>query len=129
MVAMGVATNELAGFGWWFASGKFGDKWALPELITAVKLCGRMESDHFVVERLAKVAPGAPLEAIQALAALAESDKEGWSISGWLEEARTIFSTAHERSDAATREAAEDLIHRLGARGYLGFRDLLTMPA
>jgi hypothetical protein len=52
-------------------------------------------------------------------------DKEGWGILGWREHARTILRTAIQGTNARARQAAVDLVHRLGARGYFEFKDLL----
>ncbi len=124
--AGGSATKELEGFGWWFASGKLDDDWALAQLMEALKLCGKMEADHFVVERLVKIAPRMPKQAAEALAALVRVDQEGWGIHGYRDEAKAILTTALASLDADTKQAAEDLVHALGARGYLEFRTLLT---
>jgi len=54
-----------------------------------------------------------------------DGDKEGLSIFGWREYARMILTTAIQGSDLEARQAAVALVHRLGARGFFEFRDLL----
>jgi hypothetical protein len=56
---------------------------------------------------------------------MVDGDKEGWSILGWREYARMILTTAIQGSDLEAWQAAVDLVHRLGARGFFEFRDLL----
>lgn len=117
---------ELAAFGWWFVSAKFDDAWAIVQLEEALKLAVRVEPDHLVVERLATLAAAMPAHAVECLSLIIEGDKEGWHIHGWREHTRTILSSALQSTDNTARQAAVDLVHRLGARGHLGFRNLLS---
>jgi hypothetical protein len=115
---------ELKAFGWWFASGTFDDKWAIKQLLEALKLTQKTYPHHLVVERLTGVAEKMPLEAVQCLGHLAKGDREGWKIHGWIDEAKTILSHAL-KSGGKAAELAEDLVHYLGSRGYLQFRSLI----
>ena len=117
---------ELAAFGWWFVSDLFDDTWAIEQLKEALKLSGRVQPDHLVVERLATLADDMPLPAVECLGLIIEGDKEGWGIHGWREHTRTLLATALQSTDETAQQAAVDLVHRLGARGYLAFRDLLS---
>lgn len=67
-----------------------------------------------------------PAIAVQCLSHIIEGDTEGWAIYGWREEARTVLENAVKSDDGAARKAADELINRLGARGHLEFRDLLS---
>ena len=116
---------ELAAFGWWFVSAKFDDAWAIVQIKEALKLTVRVEPDHLVVERLATLAAAMPAHAVECLSLIIEGDKEGWHIHAWREHTRTILSTALQSTDDTAQQAAVDLVHRLGARGYLSFRNLL----
>jgi hypothetical protein len=118
-------TAELAAFGWWFASAKFDDAWALNQLTEVLKLVSKVDADHQIVERLSLLAANMPRQVVECLRLMIEGDKEGWGILGWREHARTILRAAIQDTDAEVRQAAVDLIHRLGARGYFEFRDLL----
>jgi hypothetical protein len=117
--------TELAAFGLWFASGKFEESWALTQLRTAIELAGMVEADHLVVQKLAEMVDLATVEVVRCLSAIIDSDKEGWNIHGWIEPARKILSVGMGSSDAEARQEAETVLQRLGARGYLEFRDLL----
>jgi hypothetical protein len=117
---------ELAAFGLWFVSANFDDEWALQQLEEALKLARSIESDHLVVERLAQLAEPMPARAVECLTLMVESDKKDWLLPGWLEHARTILAAALESADQAAQARATELVHRLGARGYLQFRDLLS---
>ena len=57
---------------------------------------------------------------------MVEGDKKGWNIPSWKDGARKILSIALKSEDESARSSAFDLINRLGARGHLEFRDLLS---
>jgi len=116
---------EMIPFGWWFASGKFDDVWAMEQLKAVVKLAGKVMLSWRVVERLAEIAKSRPLDALECLRVMIQADREGLEIYGWRKHARTLLSTALETSDEKTRRSAEDLVDRLIQRGHLDFRDLL----
>jgi hypothetical protein len=116
---------EMAAFGHWFVSGKFEDDWAIQQLESALNIAGETYPDDVVVEQLATLALTTPLEAIHCLEAIVEGDKEGWLIYGWEDHARAILNTALQSINKKAMVAAEDLVHYMGSRGYLKFRDLL----
>lgn len=117
--------EELASFGWWFVSQKFDETWAIQQLEEALRLAKKAEPDYMIAETLAAIAARKPREAVRCLDGLLEADREGWGILGWEGHARAILAAAIGSGDAEAREAATTQIHRLGARGHLGFRDLL----
>jgi hypothetical protein len=117
--------GEMAAFGWWFISGKFDDNWAFNQLAEALKIAGKIDPDHIVVERLAALVNVMPKQAVQCLEAIVKGDREGWGIYGWQEHARTILTTALRSADSEAATSAENLIHYLGSKGYFEFRDLL----
>lgn len=117
---------ELSGFGWWFVSAKFDDAWSLDHLIATLKISPRMEMvEHLLYERLTALAAAIPRKTVECLRLVAEGDVEGWRIYTWREHARAILAAAIQSTDTRAQEAAVELIHRLGARGYFEFRDLL----
>ena len=118
--------SELAAFGWWFISGKFDDTWAIAQLREALTITGRTEVDHLVAERLAMLAPSTPLPAVECLSLMIDGDVEGWHIDLWCEHIRAILATVLQSTDQVARKAAISLVHRLAARGYLAFGDLLS---
>lgn len=118
---------EMVAFGWWFASEKFHDKWAMEQLLEALRITQKTDRDHLVVERLSVISERMPMEAVQCLEYLVKGDKEGWKIHGWRDKAKMVLSNALQAQGSAA-EMAEDLIHYLGRRGYLEFRTLLRKP-
>lgn len=118
---------ELISFGWWFASAKFDDGWAISQLKNVLQLAGDIRYDDMVVARLATLSVKVPLLTVECLALLLESDREGWHIHIWNEHARTILSAALHSTDEKAQQIALNQIDRLGARNYLAFRDLLSI--
>ena len=118
---------ELISFGWWFASAKFDDGWAISQLKNVLELTGDIRYDDMVVARLATLSMKMPLLTVECLALLLESDEEGWHIQIWNEHARTILSAALQSTDENARQIALNQIDRLGARNNLAFRDLLSI--
>lgn len=126
----GAHTTELAAFGWWFTSAKFDTTWAIDQLLAALKISPKMQIvDHLISERLAALAADMPWKTVECLRLIAEGDTESWRTHAWSEHARAILATAIQSTDTKAREAAIDLVHRLGARGYFEFRDLLPQTS
>jgi hypothetical protein len=128
--AAGAGTSyveELARFGWWFASKKFDDAWAVGQLAEALRITKKAEPDHLVVERLAELSASLPRTSVECLGMMVAGDKEGWGVLGWRESARKILGEAMNSADDFARTAAADVIHRLGARGYFEFGELLPV--
>ena len=115
---------EMVAFGWWFVSKKFDDRWALQQLIEAIKISGKAEPDHMVVEHLAGLVLQMPIEVVNALRFMVEGEKEkeGWGIYSWREKAKEILGKALQ---TGARQSAEGLIHYLGSLGHLDFGELL----
>ena len=68
-VRNGADATELTAFGEWFGAGKLGDDWELQQLITALNLAGRIESEHDALPRLAALAPSHTSTCLTALEA------------------------------------------------------------
>lgn len=114
---------ELAAFGWWFVSEKFDNKWAITQLAEALKIAGKTEREHLVVERLAALVKDMPEQTLRCLEAIIKGDREGRGIYGWQEHARVILAMALQ--DSKVKATAENLINYLGSRGYFEFSGLL----
>jgi len=121
------ARAELSAFGWWFTSKKFPEDWALQELTAVLGLTRWAEPYDAVLEHLAALAPQEAGLAVSLLAKMVEGDHDGWAIRrGWRKAPRSILETALRSADQSARQAAEQLINRLGALGFLQYRDLLN---
>ena len=115
--------KELAAFGWWFVSTKFDVDWALDQLIASLQIAGKTEPVHMVLEQLAKTAETHPLKSVECLKMIVEADAEGWELYASRDYIRQILQLALEAPNA--RQEAERVIHYLGSRGFLGYKDLL----
>jgi hypothetical protein len=117
--------EEVAEFGWWFASAKFDAFWAVAQLKEVLKLTAEVEPYDSVVDHLAALTPTMPLDAIECLKLILEGDKQGWRVGAFREAKRNILTAALHSQDHEARQVAENLINRLGAQGFWDFRDLL----
>jgi hypothetical protein len=120
------AGGELRGFGTWFSSGRFDEPWAFAQLEAALTLGHGIGQPHLVIRRLAKSVEQYPLESVRALRRLLETDRDGWGLIGYEDEAQIILRTALESGHRDARAEAESTIHWLGERGYFAFRALLS---
>jgi hypothetical protein len=118
------AQRELASFGWWLASKKFPDSWAVQQTVAVLDAFRKIEPDFAVVERLADLAPTYAFEAVHSLGIIFEEDREGWAIHGWGENPQAIIREAL-RFDERSRHEAERVVNLFVARGHAGFRSLL----
>lgn len=121
----GIKTKEPSGFGWWFASGKLNDAWAIDQLCRALRCSGLVEPDLTVVQRLAEVAEAQPMRSLRCLAAFVETDQEGWRVYAWRKSIRAVIEAALRSDEREAINLAVDFVHRLGAKGHFEFRDLL----
>lgn len=117
--------EELSAFGDWFVSKKFDECWAINQLEEALKLTGWAEPDRQVVEYMAELATRMPLLVVRCFSLMTDNERPRWFLDAWGQSPRTILATAINSDDSTAREAAIEEVNRLGARGYLGFRDLL----
>lgn len=116
--------ETLQAFGWWFASGCFSPKWGIKLLLDVFALAGGVDADFAVAEHLTQTVHEEPLGSLLALRSLITADRDGWHVLGWKDSARTVLKET--LSNTMTQDQARAIIHLLGARGYIEFRDLLT---
>ncbi len=116
--------DELAAFAWWFASGKFEDEWAFTQLEFVMRRTSLLDPAYMIARRLAVLVRSHPRRSVAVLGALVDSDREGWRIGGWKDDARAVLAEAIACGDPDARQAALDTVNRLVAKGRLEFRDL-----
>lgn len=115
--------KEMAAFGWWLVSDKFDVAWAIAQLSESLQLVHQTEPEHMVLEHLARTVESHPVESAQCLRIIAEGDREGWKLYASRDHIRRILEVALRNPTAGNE--AERIIHNLGSRGYLEFRNLL----
>ncbi len=116
-------TQLLKPFGWWFASKCFDSEWALEQLVRVIRITGGIEPDFMVMERLVELATAYPVRSLEVLRLLVRQDDQGRNVLGWKDSAHTMLKAALAVNE--TKELAQEIIHELGARGYIDFRELL----
>lgn len=117
--------KELEAFGWWLGSPLLDDAWVLRQVELALDVSGDLDGDHLVAKRLVALSASSPRACVACLSRLLDADTEGWRLLGWESDVKEILKAGLSSQDTEARSAAEALIHRLGARGYWGFRSLL----
>jgi hypothetical protein len=120
------AAEELAAFGWWFASGQFPPEWALQQLTLVLQRTGQAETNHLVLERVAELAPQAPLKCIELLSLLLQPPNDPYGVWAQNEATARTLRAAINSADGVAQQGAIDMIHWLGVRGHLQYRDLLA---
>lgn len=118
-------TQELEQFGWWFASGKLDEDWALSQMLEVVDTWKSVQPMHLVAQKLCETAERRPLESVRVLAGIVEADKKGWRLPGFRKEARSILAMALASGDQKATERTRELVHYLGERGHFDFGELL----
>jgi hypothetical protein len=116
--------EQLAAFGWWFASGRFDDTWALQQLQAVVEKTPNVEPDDQIMERLAKLSKTMPGPCLACADRMVRGDREGWRVHGWQEHLREVLVNTKNSSDVAAKAMGDRLIDHLGRKGYLAFRDI-----
>jgi len=115
--------NELAVFGRWFVSGKFDTAWGIKQLSKSLQLAHKVEVANIVLEHLVKTVTDYPIESVECVKMIAESDKDGWAIYLSLESVRKVLEVALQ--NPTSRKETVRIINDLLSRGFLEFRDLL----
>jgi hypothetical protein len=123
-VADGADGEELRGFAWWFASGKFDDEWSLTQLQALLNAGGRVHPDHVVADRLAALRGDRLVEVVRALELLIERGTRQWFVLGARDEIVAILADALAAGGEAENRS-RDIVNRLVARGYRDFDNLL----
>lgn len=122
--------GELRGFGWWFASGKFDQEWALTQLHDLLSIGGTVEPEPRVLEHLAEIrAQNLPLvvSCLAHLVDLPQMIEQHWRVTHSAENIRRILSRGIASSDdPETMQGARQVVNRLIARGHTQFGDLLA---
>ena len=116
--------KELAAFGWWFASGRFDDNWAIERLIESIRVGGSIDDKSAVVERLATLAPIMPYPVSRALRLIVEGS-DYLRVYSFLDEAKKSLSTLLASDNEEAIHQARRTIDRLLSLGHRDCRDLL----
>ena len=120
----------LTAFGWWFVGTAIPANWALEQLSRTLSLTnGKIEHDYSVMIRLAEIADVDPSLAISCLRVMVDGDRERGIVLASADKVRDVLNAALESEQPGARQSAIDLIHILGAHGYIEMRQLLPGPS
>lgn len=113
-------------FAFWFSSGAFDSKWSLVQLESFVTVAPKAGAQHGVIEQLADICGSDPLRSARIVGALVDGDDEGWRIAASQDKAQEVLRIALEAGGEA-KDEAEQVIDRLGRRGFVEFGGLLEI--
>jgi hypothetical protein len=116
----------LAGFGAWLGATTLDGDWLLKQARAVLELDVHLDPDFVVYKALPRLASEHAREAVEVLRRMVLTDTEGWSLHGATDETHEALRLVLTTDDADTRNAAEELVHLLGARGMTEFRDLVS---
>jgi hypothetical protein len=102
--------EELAAFGWWFASGKLEDSWSLRQLSKILELGVKLEAATEVIARLKDLAEKHPERTVQCLSLILRSEQDSVSLIAWTEDSRSIINKAMQSGDSTARTLAIELL-------------------
>lgn len=124
-------TPEIVGFGWWFRSTVLGETWLLKQLQTVLEISAKGEPKvrerlaFPIVEKLAAISEGKPLDAVRCFSTLISGWKSSWPVSSlYREEVRKILNNAL-RAGGRSKQTAVEVIDRIAGQGDIGFKDML----
>ena len=117
--------KNLAAFGRWFASGKCGDQWAFERLEAVLKRTDIGESDLFVFRHMLKVFKDFPRESLRCLRLFIDHNQDQWFFGHKEEDVWKILEAALQMPGQEIKDTAEEIVHLLGSKGYLQYRELL----
>ncbi len=120
------AGDELRGFAWWFASGKFDPVWSLEQLTAIGEIGGRIHPDHVVAEQLAAMREQhlpAVLRALDLM--ISGSAVRPWFVLGARDEIEAILSSGLAASGESA-SLARDIVNKLVAGGHVDYERLLS---
>ncbi|GLI02929.1 hypothetical protein Pa4123_82070 [Phytohabitans aurantiacus] len=118
--------GELAGFGWWFGSGKLPLDWALPQLQALLESGGIVDPDELVAGQLVTYRTTHPDQAVTCVALLIDAATDPWFVTGSHDDLRVVLTEGLQTGNRATQKAARETLNRLVARGHASFADLLA---
>lgn len=118
--------EELAAFGWWFASRRFEDAWSMVQLRAVLDATHYIKAGFKVGEILEALAPAYPSDAVACVARMAEAGPRDWTIYGIRDRIIAILRIALASGNVDARADGERLVEYLVARGHFEFRDLLA---
>jgi hypothetical protein len=124
-----VPKEDLSTFGCWFASGKCGEAWAFSHLEKVLQRTDIGRPKNFVFEHMADIFEKYPAESLRCLRLFIDRNQTPWFFGHKEKGVWNILEAGLAMDDPAIRDAAEEIVHLLGSKGYLPYRELLQKKA
>jgi len=118
------AGEELRGFAWWFASGKFDPAWSLEQLAAIVEAGGRIHPDHAVADHLAALREDHLPAVLRALDLLIDGGTRPWFVLGARDEIEAVLASGLA-ANGESGDRARDIVNKLVAGGHVDYERLL----
>ena len=117
--------TELAGFDWWFGSGKIPHEWSIEQLLRVLEAGGGVTFDYVVTQRLTDLAATDLPYAVRIMVALVEHAYTPHMVLSASEPFRTVLAAALASGDDELIAMARATMSRLYAERHTEFNDLL----
>jgi hypothetical protein len=120
-----IPDKELSAFGWWFASGGFGAEWDFSCLEKILQRTSLGLSQQFACDRMATLFKDYPAQSLRCLRLLLDRNDDHWFFYPDRERGVwRILEQGMSHPDPSIKASAEEIIHLLGSRGFLEYREL-----
>lgn len=117
--------SELAGFGWWFGSGKLPTRWSTEHLMRVLEAGGGVTFDYVVTQRMHELIETDLPSALRIVALLVERAYTPHMVLSARDEFRTVLVAALASGDDDLAAEARATISRLYTERHTEFNDLL----
>jgi hypothetical protein len=124
-VLAGENASELAGFGWWFGSGKLPVRWSLEQLIRVLEAGAGVSFDYVVTQRLVELIDTELALVVRVVSLLVERAYTPHMVLSGRDEIRRVLRAALDSGDNDLVAEARATISRLYALRHTEFNDLL----
>ena len=117
--------RELAGFDWWFGSGKLPEAWSVEQLLRVLRGGGGVSFPYVVTQRLSELAATDLRSAVHIVTALVERAYTPHMVMSARNQFRAVLASALASGDAELEAEARATISILYAQRHTQFNDLL----
>ena len=119
--------KELSAFGWWFSGGHFDPAWSYENLEAALTRTGVSRSNLYVFEYMSSIFGDFPRESLRCVRLFIGKNDDPWFFVSNRKQKGiwTILEQGLQHPDAEVRKESQSIVHLLGSKGHLEYRDLL----
>ena len=119
--------KELSAFGWWFSGGSFDPAWSFQYLAIALKQAGVSRSNLYVFEYMSTIFESYPQESLRCIQLFIDNNDDPWFFVSNRKQKGiwAILEQGVQHADPEIRKESESIIHLLGSKGHLDYRELL----